>query len=287
METFPKSIQFKKNIATDLWTVRGNATQIHQVLLNLCVNARDAMPGGGVLSLVAENVVLTGPDASRHPEVKPGPFVAVTVSDSGPGIPPNLREKIFEPFFTTKAPGKGTGLGLAGVSGILKNHCGFVEVESDIGKGARFRIFLPAAEQQSAQATIVKPAEVPLGHGELILVVDDEEAIQQIARATLENYGYRVISANNGVEALTVYKQHGGEIKVVVLDSMMPFMDGSATLCALREISPAIKVIGVSGLNVDDNVSAGPGGVEAFLTKPYTAQELLTKLDLVLHAPEL
>ena len=143
----------------------------------------------------------------------------------------------------------------------------------------------PTPEQQSAQATIVKPAEVPLGHGQLILVVDDEEAIQQIARATLENYGYRVIGAYNGVEALSVYKQHSNEIKVVVLDSMMPFMDGSAAPVALREIAPAIKVIGVSGLNVDDNVSAGPGGVEAFLTKPYTAQELLTKLDLVLHAP--
>ena len=285
LETFPKSIRLQKSIDPELWSVRGNATQIHQVLLNLCVNARDAMPGGGVLSVMAENILLTEAEASRHPDVKAGPFVVISVSDSGPGVAPALQEKIFEPFFTTKAPGKGTGLGLAGVRGIVKNHGGFVVVESEIGKGACFRIHLQAAEHQSAQTTFAKSVEVPVGQGELILVVDDEEAIQQIARATLENYGYQVISANNGVEALAVYKQKRNEIKAVVLDSMMPIMDGGAALRALREIASDLKVIGVSGLNVDEQVSVGPGGVEAFLTKPYTAQELLLKLHSVLHSP--
>jgi len=284
LETFPKSIRLQKKIDPDLWSIHANATQIHQVLLNLCVNARDAMPDGGTLSIVAENISLTEAEAGRHGEVKPGTFVVITVADTGIGIPPEVLERVFEPFFTTKDPGKGTGLGLAGVQGILKNHGGFVEVESQAGKGATFRTYLPAVERRSHPALSSRPAQAPVGHGELILVVDDEEAIQQIARATLENFGYRVISANNGVEAVAVFKQRKDEVKAVVLDSMMPFMDGGAALRALREIAPALKVIGVSGLNVDDRISVGPGGVEAFLTKPYTAQELLLKLQSVLHS---
>jgi CheY-like chemotaxis protein len=285
METFPKSLRFQKRIDPELSSVRGNATQIHQVLLNLCVNARDAMPQGGTLSVVAENISIAGRDAERRPEIKPGHFVVITVSDTGSGIAADLLEKIFEPFFTTKEPGRGTGLGLAGVRGILKNHGGYVEVESEVGKGASFRVFLPAAEQSATYSTFARPAELPVGHGEMILVVDDEEAILHIARATLENFGYRVASANNGVEALAVFKQHKNEIKAVVLDSMMPFMDGAAALVALREIAPGLKVIGVSGLSVDNKIAVGPGGVEAFLTKPYTAQELLLKLNAVLHQP--
>jgi PAS domain S-box-containing protein len=285
LETFPKSIRFHKQVDSELWSVRGNATQIHQVLLNLCVNARDAMPEGGTLSLVAENVSVSPSGPGRNPESKPGLCVAIAVADTGPGIAPELHEKIFEPFFTTKDPGKGTGLGLAGVRGIMKNHGGFVEVQSTLGQGARFRIFLPAAEPGSAQAAPAKPAQLPTGHGEMILVVDDEEAILQIARATLENFGYRVLTANNGVEALSVYKQHQHDIKAVVLDSMMPYMDGSAALRGLREIDPEVKVLGVSGLNTDEKISVGAGGAQAFLTKPYTAQELLFKLHSVLHGP--
>ena len=282
-ETFPKSIQLQKNIDPDLRPIHGNPTQIHQVLLNLCVNARDAMPNGGTLAILAENARFEEPQVSRHAGVKAGPFVVLRVVDTGTGIPPELLERIFEPFFTTKEPGKGTGLGLATVRGILKNHGGFVEVKSEVGKGTSFRICLPAAEPQSSQTTFTKVAELPVGHGELILVVDDEEAIQQIARVTLENFGYRVISANNGAEALAAYKQHGSEVKAVILDSMMPFMDGAATIRALREIAPRLRIVGVSGLSVDDEISTGAGGVQAFLTKPYTAQELLLKLHAVLQ----
>ncbi|PYJ86557.1 MAG: hybrid sensor histidine kinase/response regulator [Verrucomicrobia bacterium] len=282
-ETFPKSIQLQKNIDPDLRPIHGNPTQIHQVLLNLCVNARDAMPNGGTLAILAENARFEEPQVRRHAGVKAGPFVVLMVVDTGSGIPSELLERIFEPFFTTKEPGKGTGLGLATVRGILKNHGGFVEVKSEVGKGTSFRICLPAAEPQSSQTTFTKQAELPVGHGELVLVVDDEEAIQQIARATLENFGYRVISANNGAEALAVYKQHGNEVKAVILDSMMPFMDGAATIRALREIAPRLRIVGVSGLSVDDEISTGAGGVQAFLTKPYTAQDLLLKLHVVLQ----
>ena len=282
-ETFPKSIRFEKNIDPDLWPVSGNATQIHQVMLNLCVNARDAMPDGGKLTVLAGNQRLDEAKAQRHAGAGAGPFVVITVADTGTGIVPELLERIFEPFFTTKEPGKGTGLGLATVRGILKNHGGFVEVESEVGQGTRFRICLPAAEHQSLQTTFTKSAELPVGHGELILVVDDEEAIQHIARATLENFGYRVVCASNGVEALSVYRQQRDEIKAVVLDSMMPFMDGPATLRALREIAPRLNIVGVSGLDEGEQISARPGGVQSFLTKPYTAQELLFKLRAVLQ----
>jgi signal transduction histidine kinase/ActR/RegA family two-component response regulator len=282
-ETFPKNIRLQKNVDQELWTTRGNATQIHQVLLNLCVNARDAMPAGGTLTLLAKNGQIEEAHAGRHPEVKPGPCVVITVADTGMGIAPEMLEEIFEPFFTTKEPGKGTGLGLATVRGILKNHGGFVEVRSEIGKGTQFEVWVPAIEKKITQTGEEKPVEMPSGGGELIMVVDDEEAIQQIARATLENYGYRVLSAINGVEAVTLYRRHGSEVKAVLLDSTMPLMDGAATLRVLRQIAPDVSILGVSGLDSETGFSIGPDGVQAFLTKPYTAQELLVKLSAVLR----
>ena len=282
-ETFPKNIRLQKNVEPELWITRGNATQIHQVLLNLCVNARDAMPGGGMLVLRARNSQIEEAHALRHPEVKPGPAIVITVSDTGTGIASEMLEEIFEPFFTTKEPGKGTGLGLATVRGILKNHGGFVEVQSEIGRGTQFEVWLPAIEKKTAQPGEEKPVEMPAGRGELILVVDDEEAIQQIARATLENYGYRVLSAVNGVEAVTLYKRHGSDVKAVLLDSTMPLMDGAATLRVLRQIAPDVSILGVSGLDSETGFCIGPGGVQAFLTKPYTAQDLLLKLNAVLR----
>jgi len=282
-ETFPKNIRLQKNVYPELWIIRGNATQIHQVLLNLCVNARDAMPGGGMLMLRARNGQIEEAHASRHPEVKPGPCVVITVADTGMGIASEMLEEIFEPFFTTKEPGKGTGLGLATVRGILKNHGGFVEVQSEIGRGTQFEVWLPAIEKKTVQPGEEKPVEMPEGRGELLLVVDDEEAIQQIARATLENYGYRVLSAMNGVEAVSLYKKHGSDVKAVLLDSTMPLMDGAATLRVLRQIAPEVSILGVSGLDSETGFCIGPGGVQAFLTKPYTAQELLLKLNTVLR----
>jgi len=282
-ETFPKNIQLEKNVDPELWISRGNATQIHQVLLNLCVNARDAMPGGGILMLHAKNSQIEESQARRHPEVKPGPCVVITVGDTGMGIASEMLKEIFEPFFTTKAPGKGTGLGLATVQGILKNHGGFVEVQSELGRGTQFEVWIPAIERKTAQPGEEKQVEMPAGCGELILVVDDEEAIQQIVRATLENYGYRVLSAFNGVEAVSLYKRHGSEIKAVLLDSTMPLMDGAATLRMLRQIAPDVSILGVSGLDSETGFCVGPGGVQAFLTKPYTAQELLVKLSAVLR----
>lgn len=277
-QTFPKSIRFEKNVANDLWTIHGNATQMHQILLNLCVNARDAMPRGGTLSITARNHPLDAPVAGTDPEIRPGPGVCVVVKDTGTGIPRDLLEQIFEPFFTTKEPGKGTGLGLATVRGIAKNHGGFVEVESEVGRGTSFKVFLPASQAGPVMPPDEPTSQMPSGRDELVLVVDDEAALRQIAKAMLENYGYRVLTAANGVEAVTVFKDHANEIKAVILDSMMPFMDGPATLRALRATAPELKILGVSGLGGGEGFSEEQGGVDAFLSKPYTATQLLSAL---------
>lgn len=283
-ETFPKTVRFEKRIDRELWPIRGNTTQIHQVLLNLCVNARDAMPDGGVLTISADNGRIEEAQARLHPESTAGRCVVVTVGDTGTGIPPAILGSIFDPFFTTKGPGKGTGLGLATVSGILKNHHGFVEVQSEEGKGTRFNLYLPAADATAVTTGDVPMVELPVGNGELILVVDDEVAIREIAKATLENYGYRVLTAHSGAEALGLFRQNEREVRAVVLDSIMPLMDGAATARALQEIAPGVRIVAVSGMGGEEEMSRQPAGVRAYLTKPYTAGQLLTSLRQALRA---
>ena len=204
------------------------------------------------------------------------PFFVITVTDTCTGISPDVLDRIFDPFFTTKEPGKGTGLGLATVQGIVKNHGGFIEVRSEVGKGTGFKVWLPAQPSRTSAASEEAQPTLPAGNGELILIVDDEAAIRQIARATLENYGYHAITANDGAEAVTLYQQRKAEIKAVILDSMMPLMDGEATARALQEITPGVRIVRVSGGATEDHAIAGREAV--FLTKPYTASQLLVAL---------
>jgi two-component system cell cycle sensor histidine kinase/response regulator CckA len=281
--TFPKSIEMNISLAEDLRPVSGDATQLHQVLMNLCVNARDAMPYGGRLTIEAGEIHIDQTFASMYIEAKPGPHVVITVSDTGTGIPPEIIDKIFEPFFTTKERGKGTGLGLSTVIGIVKNHGGFVNVYSEVGKGTRFKVYLPVADAGQLRSAEESPAEIPSGHGEMILVVDDEAAIREIARQTLENCGYRVLAASDGAEAIALYAEKKDEIEAVLTDMMMPYMDGPATIRALHRLNPYVKIIATSGLDADGKVieNAGPG-VRAFLSKPYTAEKLLLTLAEVL-----
>lgn len=284
-ETFPKNVRVEVQSSHLAWPVTGDATQLHQVLLNLCVNARDAMPEGGTLTLQLENVRLDETFAGLIPEAKPGPYVVLTVSDTGTGIAPEHLNRVFDPFFTTKAPGSGTGLGLATVLNIAKGHGGFVQVSSAPGQGTRFQVYLPATES----ATAPVPSEIveapPQGQGEMILVVDDELAVRQVAKQTLESNGYRVLVANDGTEAVAVYAQHRSEIKVVLLDLLMPSMDGATTLPILRGINPQVRVVLCSGLlNLAASSPLNAPKAQAILQKPFTGPQLLRTIREVVLA---
>ncbi|HEX5885094.1 MAG TPA: PAS domain S-box protein [Pyrinomonadaceae bacterium] len=282
-ETLPKSIEITFKLPDDLWIISADATQIHQVLMNLCVNARDAMPEGGSISIRAENMLVDANYARMHIEAKAGRFVMITVSDTGPGMPPDVQSRIFEPFFTTKEMTKGTGLGLSTALSIIKSHGGFINVYSELHRGSQFSVYLPALETPEAVAAGTLQTDLPLGKGELILVVDDEEAIREITRGTLEAFGYKVLTANDGTEALAIYADKKNDIALVLTDMVMPFMDGPATIRALQRMNPKIKIIAASGL--EQGQRAGEGvleGVSVFLNKPYTAEKLLKTLAEIL-----
>ncbi|RMH81626.1 MAG: PAS domain S-box protein, partial [Calditrichaeota bacterium] len=283
-ETFPRTIEIHSHFGENLWTVSGDATQLHQVLLNLCVNARDAMPRGGRLTLMAENVYLDEQFARTHLDAQVGPYVLISVHDTGVGIPSDIIDKIFEPFFTTKTPDKGTGLGLSTVLAIVKSHGGFVNVSSQVGVGTVFEVYLPASSADTVPEVSLPDVDLLSGQGETILIIDDEPAILEITRETLETYGYHVLVARNGKEALTLFAHHKQAVKAVITDMIMPVMDGASTIKALREINPEVKIIAASGYMEDSRVSELIGdGANAFLQKPYTAERVLTLLHQLLR----
>jgi PAS domain S-box-containing protein len=284
-DTFPKDIRLKFSVPNEIWTILGDPTQIHQILLNLCVNARDAMPNGGNLTIKAENSVLDEHYAAMNIQAKAGRYVQITVSDSGTGIPPSLLEKIFEPFFTTKAINKGTGLGLSTVAAIVKSHGGIINVYSEPNKGTTFKVYLPALEIScEARKAQLAHASLPRGNGETVLLVDDEASIITITSQTLQAFGYDVLTATDGAEAVAVYAVHNAKIAVVLTDMAMPIMDGAATIRALTKINPAIKIIAASGLNANEDMTKASGaGIRHFLTKPYTAGTLLKTLRTILE----
>jgi PAS domain S-box-containing protein len=285
--TFPKSIQLQIDVPRDVWTVKGDATQLHQAMLNLCVNARDAMPNGGTLALKVENLVLDEYFARMNPEAKAGPYVVFNVTDSGTGISQSVRDRIFEPFFTTKPLEKGTGLGLSTVRGIVKGHHGFIAVYSEVGKGSLFKVYLPAALSNVQSQITAEETVLIMGHGELVLVVDDEAAILSITQQTLETFGYRVLTATDGAQAIAICAQNPHKIQLMLTDMMMPIMDGPATIRAARKIEPAMKIIAASGLGPDAG-EADPKqfGADAFLQKPYTAELLLKVISDILAPAE-
>ena len=281
--SFPRNIVWRAEVAPDLWPVVGDATQLNQVLLNLCVNARDAMPGGGRLSLRAFNVVLDGSRADARRGETTGRHVALEVVDEGCGISAELRERIFEPFFTTKAPGKGTGLGLSTVLGIVRGHGGRVELDSAPGKGSVFRIFLPAIQEKAeAGGTKAAPERPRAGAGELILVVDDESSLLEVTRQMLVAFGYRVATASEGAEAVALFTRRHSEIAAVVADLRLPGMEGTELVAALRGIDPAVPVIGVGGQS--DPAPGGENMPGVILPKPFAADTLLSALGRVLEA---
>jgi CheY-like chemotaxis protein len=222
-----------------------------------------------------------------NPDSKPGPYVVFRVEDTGTGIPRELRERIFDPFFTTKEVGKGTGLGLATGLLIVKAHGGFINVYSEVGKGSRFKVYLPAsATPESAEKVALEQTQLPSGNGELILVADDEESIRIVTQKTLERFGYKVLVAENGAQAVALYASNGSEVAAVLLDMAMPVMDGPATIIALKAMNPDVLIIGSSGQAANGGVAKAVGaGVQHFVPKPYTAETLLRTLRKILGPP--
>jgi two-component system, cell cycle sensor histidine kinase and response regulator CckA len=277
-QTFPKDIDLVVDLPQESWLISADGTLLHQVLMNLSVNARDAMPNGGTLSMTVENLTLDANYARMNLDAEPGPYVVLTIADTGMGISPEVIDRIFDPFFTTKEVGKGTGLGLSTVMGIVKSHHGFLNVYSELGKGTRFKIYFPATDVEISEKD--PDAELQRGQGELILVVDDEVAVQQVTQATLETHGYRAIRASDGIEAIALYAEHKQDISVVLLDLMMPSLDSVTTLRTLQKLNPQVQVIAMSGLETYEAVTKmRKEGVQSFLAKPFTAPELLTLLS--------
>ncbi len=274
-QTFPKSIEINLNLASeDLWLVNVDATQIHQVMMNLFVNARDAMPHPGSLTTSAENITIDA-QLGLSLQLPVGSYILVTVTDTGIGITNQMLGQIFNPFFTTKETG--TGLGLSTVQGIVKTHGGSIEVESEVGQGTCFKIYLPAIDSREAETPAVAEYSYD-GKGQLILVVDDEIAIREITKESLETYNYRVILANDGIEAIDIYAQNHQSIAIVLVDMMMPNLDTPSIIATLKKINPQVKIVVMSGSYVNLEETIDTQKVSAALTKPFTTINMLQTL---------
>lgn len=281
-KTFPKSIELLTDLEPELWLVSGDATHLHQVLMNLVVNARDAMPNGGTLTISAANLFVDEYYARMNLDASVGSYIRLTVKDTGTGMSAEIVDRIFEPFFTTKEIGKGTGLGLSTVRGIVKSHSGFIDVFSKVNEGTEFKVFLPAVK-----ASVSPQIDLPTssnGNAEWILVVDDETAVLETTKISLEAYNYRVLTANDGIEAISLCAHYQHKIAVALVDMMMPSMDGITTIQTLQKIDPQIKAIALSGFVPKDKLRE-ISGIKSFLLKPYTIQELLQTLQAVLEQP--
>jgi two-component system, cell cycle sensor histidine kinase and response regulator CckA len=274
-QTLPKSIDIYMDVPDDLWAVSGDATQLHQVFMNLCVNARDAMPKGGVLQVTAHNLTADAEIVQQYPQARPGPYVVIMVTDTGTGMAPDVLNRIFDPFFTTKALGQGTGLGLSAVLGIVQSHDGFIDVHSEVNQGSQFCLYLPAIPSPSTTAPT--PTDPLDGHQASILVVDDEPAICEVIQSVLDVHNYQVIVAHDAVSALALLSEHNTDIAAIFLDLMMPSMDGLTALPLLRRVSPKIPVIAMSGLSMADPASIYD--FQGFLPKPFTHQDLIQQLQ--------
>jgi len=283
-ETFNKNIVTHQETPRDVWLVSGDATQLHQVLMNLCVNARDAMPEGGTLTLKLENQEFDESFARMTPGSKAGRYVCLSVTDTGQGIAPEHLDKIFDPFFTTKELGKGTGLGLSTVLGIVQSHEGFIQVHSQPGHGTQFKVYLPTTEAEEIQPVAEANQPLPKGHGELVLVVDDEKSVRDVTRRLLERNGYHVIEAAEGAEGITQYVAHQKKVQVVLTDLAMPVMDGPAFIRVLRRLNPQIRVVAMTGYQSKSSLPADLGvPLGDRLAKPFSGAVLLKTLQRMLR----
>jgi PAS domain S-box-containing protein len=279
--TLPKSIRVNFEIASGVTAISGDPVQLHQMLLNLAVNARDAMPHGGRLAFSATPSSVSASSPRPHPDAVPGDFVRIDISDTGTGIPDILKGQIFDPFFTTKGVGRGSGLGLSTARSIVKAHCGFITFVSTEGIGTTFSIFLPTAEaglSKPVRGDDVKPTSGPLPHGkgENILVVDDEESVRLIMRSTLESFGFRAVGAADGAEAVALFRSAPALFDMAIVDMQMPGLDGGKTILSLRHMRPDLPIVAASGLATSQNrEQAAANGVRHFLDKPFSVETLI------------
>lgn len=282
-ETLPRAISLEMDVPGELWHVVADSTQLSQVLMNLCVNARDAMSGGGQLRISAQNVTVSDMLAQLNPGAHPGPHVLLTVKDSGSGIPRELINRIFDPFFTTKVAGKGTGLGLSTVMGIMKAHGGFLQVQSELGRGTEFNLYFPSVAGTAKTPVDEVKAEMPRGHGETVLVIDDEPGVREVVRSLLKIYGYTPLVAEDGVSGIALFREQHAKVAVVVTDMMMPGIQGPEVVRELRSINPDVRVVAMSGvISERGEISEEPGRL-VFLAKPMTGAELLGAVQRVIR----
>ena len=278
-----KEISIHKKFQEDLWSVEVDQGQIEQVLLNLFVNAWQAMPGGGNLFLETENATLEENDYDKPYAISPGRYLRISVSDTGIGMDKATQERIFEPFFTTKGVGRGTGLGLASTYGIIKNHNGIINVYSEKGHGATFRIYLPASKKQVIKEK-ARPELLEVGT-EMILLVDDEEMVADIGKDMLEKLGYKILVAPGGTEAIKIFNTHRDQVKLVILDMIMPDMSGGETFNRLKAIKPDAKILLCSGYSLNGRASKiMKQGCNGFIQKPFNLKQISRKIREILDA---
>lgn len=283
-ETFPKNIVIEERLSPDVLPVMGEATQLHQVFTNLLINARDAMPEGGDLLIEAENIVVDSKWAELHPHARAGHFVRIRIQDQGSGIPESLHQKIFDSFFTTKPIGKGTGLGLSTVLTIVKAHKGFVLLQSTEHVGTTFDVYIPVCPDQHLDLEKQKEEEIPMGSGEQLLVIDDEESICFMLRGTLASLGYKVAIATSGADGLKWVEENPGACQLIILDMMMPGIDGAEVVKRLKSMKCDAKILIMSGMVSEEKLlETGVDLKSAFLSKPFTILELAKKIQLQLN----
>jgi signal transduction histidine kinase len=281
--TFPKTIRIQDDTEPGLWPLTTNPTQFHQVLLNLCVNARDAMPAGGTLRLRASNQQMDEAALAGFPGARPGPHLLIEVTDTGTGIPPEVLERMWDPFYTTKEAGRGTGLGLSTVRGIVESHQGSITVQTRPCYGTTFQILLPASPSKEAELDAAVGAVIPRGQGELILVADDDASVRDTTSAALTGHGYRVLAAADGTEALALFAPRSLEIRLVVTDLDMPNLDGSALARIVRNLNPSTRILTVSGSADAEDPRRKAPLAGAFLAKPFSREVLLGTIHELLR----
>jgi signal transduction histidine kinase/ActR/RegA family two-component response regulator len=281
--TFDRAIEIRTALQNDIWTVEGDKAQIEHVVLNLCLNARDAMPAGGTLSITTSNRDIKE-EVPPYAFEKAGRYVVLEITDTGIGMDEEVKKHIFEPFFTTKEKGKGTGMGLAMAYGVVKNHDGFITVESELGRGSTFTLHFPAVERE-VKGDAVREESLPHGKG-TILVVDDEDFIRTFAREMLLKLGYSVLEASDGLDALTIYTGNKEKINMVILDLIMPKMGGEATFRKLKSIDPGVKVLISSGFGISEKTQEmmKDPSIVGFIQKPYNITEIAGVIKKALSA---